>query len=126
MKELKKQTLDLKRLIKELKEKYETNEPPKTNDKVFFLKMKEETESIYSKIEEWEESSLAFVKRREVNVHPHQVVSTRENFELLLLHSFYIDARRKRYMELNHSCDYIFDRLLDEINKHMKAGLYNE
>lgn len=108
--ELLKQHLDL------LKDKYEKNEPPESvNDKKFFLQMKEETAPIYELLETWEKTTLELVKGRKINIHPHQIVSTKENMELLLLHSFYIDTRRRRYMELNHSSHYIFDQLLRAI-----------
>jgi len=114
--ELKFQTELLKHHLEQLKEMFEANEPPENvSDKHFFLKMKESTSPIYDLLEEWEEQALEFVKTRNVNVHPHQVTSTRENVELLILHSYYVDARRKRYMELNHSSNYIFDLLLQDL-----------
>lgn len=111
-----KQTIQLKEFIEKLKVIFEKNDPPDNiNNKEFFLKMKEETSVYYKLIEDWEINALSFVKDKTVNVHPHQIMSTSENFELLILHSYYIDARRKRYMELNHSCHYIFDQLIKEI-----------
>src|SRR5690625_5028694 len=110
------QTKQLKYHLDELKCMFENNEPPESlNDKQFFLKMKEKTSPIYDLLEEWEQGALQVIKERKVNIHPHQVVSTRENVELLLMHSFYIDARRKRYMELNYSSHYIFDQLLKDL-----------
>lgn len=101
-----------------LKERYEENKPPENKkDREFFLMVKEYTAPIYKLLEEWEEETLAVVKERKVNVHPHQVTSTRENMELLIMHSFYIDAKRKRYMELNHSVHYVLDQLLSDLNK---------
>lgn len=114
--ELSYQTELLKEHLDQLKEKYEANQPPESmSDKHFFLQMKENTQPIYDLLEEWEQTALAFVKQRKVNVHPHQIVSTKENMELLILHSYYVDARRKRYMELNHSSHYIFDQLLRDL-----------
>lgn len=116
--ELKFQTELLKHHLEQLKEIYEANEPPENvSDKHFFLKMKESTGPIYDLLEEWEKQALALVKTRKVNVHPHQITSTRENMELLILHSYYVDARRKRYMELNHSSHYIFDQLLQDLKQ---------
>lgn len=120
---LKFQTEQLKQHLEVLKDRFEDNKPPASmSDKHFFLKMKEETSPIYNLLEQWEEDTLQLVKNREINVHPHQVASTRENMELLLLHSYYVDARRKRYMELNHSCHYIFDQLLREIKGNFIDG----
>lgn len=116
MKKLYIMTRKIKKHLDHLRNMYEQNEAPKSmSDKQFFLQMKEETTPIYILLREWEKASLEAVKSNNINVHPHQIVSTKENIELLLLHSYYIDARRKRYMELNHSSHYILDKLLKEI-----------
>lgn len=113
------QTKKLKHYLHSLKEKFENNQPPKSvNDMEFFLKMKKETAPIYDLLEKWEDTTLHLIKKRKLNVHPHQIKSTKENMELLILHSYYVDARRRRYMELNHSCIYIFDQLLHELPKN--------
>ncbi|HLQ70422.1 MAG TPA: DUF1798 family protein [Bacillota bacterium] len=102
-----------------LKECYFSHEPPKSkNDKHFFLMVKEKTQPIYQMLETWEEEALHLIKERKADVHPQQITSTRENMELLLLHSFYIDVKRKRYMELNHSVTYIFNQLLRDLARH--------
>lgn len=114
--ELKKQTESLKNHLNQLKERFEHNEAPAdSRDKAFFLKVREETLPVYTLLEEWEASALKVVKNREAKVHPHQITSTKENMELLLMHSYYIDARRKRYMELYTSILYVFDLLLADI-----------
>ena len=111
------QTIQLKKHLSELKNTFEANKPPEDRrDKPFFLKVKEETLPIYQLLEEWEASALKIVKERKVTVHPHQITSTKENMELILMHSYYIDVRRKRYMELYNSILYIFDQLLRELS----------
>ncbi|MBP1969573.1 hypothetical protein J2Z83_001680 [Virgibacillus natechei] len=115
--DLKNQTVELKQHLNRLKDKYENDEPPENKkDRQFFLKVKEESTPIYELLAKWEEDSLQIVKERKINVHPQQITSTRENMELLLMHSFYIDVKRKRFMELNNSIAYIFDQLLREMN----------
>src|SRR5699024_1544703 len=102
--------------LNELKEKYEKNSPPENRrDKQSFSMVKEETTPIYHMLDRWETMGLEAVKKREINVHPHQISSTKENMELLLMHSYYIDARKKRYMELNKSVKYIFDQMVREL-----------
>ncbi|WP_188453897.1 DUF1798 family protein [Virgibacillus oceani] len=113
---LKEQTEQLKQELNLLKDRYVNNQPPEDKrDKAFFLFVKEYTAPIYKLLENWEAAALKTVKERKVTVHPHQVTSTRENMELILMHSFYIDVKRKRYMELNHSVHFIFDQLLHEL-----------
>lgn len=114
--ELKLLTEKLYTILNQLKDKYEKNEPPeKRRDRKFFSKVKAETMPMYEMLDKWEVSALDAVKSREVNVHPHQVTSTKENMELLLMHSYYVDARRKRYMELYKSVAYIFDQMIKEL-----------
>lgn len=120
--DIKGQTMGLKRHLQVLKDSYEKNDPPENKkDIAFFNSVKSKTEPIYALLSTWETDALEIVKQRKVNVHPHQVTSTRENMELLLMHSYYIDVKRKRYMELNHSVLYIFDLLLRDLNEGEKA-----
>ncbi|MUK87301.1 DUF1798 family protein [Ornithinibacillus sp. L9] len=110
-------TQQLKEHLDRLKAVYDKNDPPESNnDKDFFSYVKEKTTPIYELLAVWEEEALKIVKEEKINVHPHQITSTRENMELVLMHSYYIDVRRKRYMELNRSIHYIFDQLLREIS----------
>lgn len=115
--QLVKQTNELIDKLDNLKDFYVKHDPPENrSDKNFFLMVKEKTKPIYQTLEAWEEEALRLVKQRTVNVHPQQITSTRENMELLLLHSYYIDVRRKRYMELNHSIHYVFNQLLNDLS----------
>ncbi|GAB3066244.1 DUF1798 family protein [Virgibacillus ainsalahensis] len=113
---LKEQTEQLKTNLNRLMKRYENNPPPEDKKDIkFFSLVKEDTTPIYERLEKWEEDALSVVKARKVNVHPQQITSTRENMELLMMHSYYHDVKRKRYMELNHSIHYIFDQLLSEL-----------
>ncbi|WP_164668795.1 DUF1798 family protein [Virgibacillus doumboii] len=112
------QTQEFKEHADKLKEMYVKNDPPENRrDKDFFLKVKAYTEPIYELLEKWEDNALQVVKERKVNLHPQQVTSTKENMGLLLMHSFYIDVKRKRYMELNHSVNFILDQLLEDLQQ---------
>lgn len=114
--DIKEQTIELKRHLQLLKDNYEENDPPENKkDIAFFTNVKSKTAPVYAMLETWETDTLEIVKQRKVNVHPHQITSTRENMELLLMHSYYIDAKRKRYIELNHSVLYVFDQLLRDL-----------
>jgi hypothetical protein len=114
--DLKQKTLELQTHVLNLKERYLTNEQPEDKkDKDFFAFVKEETTPIYLLNQGWEEEAKQFVQNRDVQVHPQQIASTSENIELLLLHSYYIDVKKKRYMELHNSVLYVFDLLLNDI-----------
>lgn len=111
-------TIQLKKDLEKLKYRFLTSAPPEDRkDRDYFQMVKEETVPVYQLIAQWEEDALSIVKERKANVHPNQVVSTRENMELLLMHSFYMDTRKKRYMELYRSILYVFDLLLEDIEQ---------
>lgn len=111
------QTKQLKKYTDSLKSKFDQGNPPEDlNDRSFFNQMKKETNPIYVLLSKWEENTLSLIKKRKLNLHPQQIFSTRENMELLLLHSYYIDARRKRYMELYNSIQYVFGQIINELS----------
>ncbi|WP_182199379.1 DUF1798 family protein [Paraliobacillus salinarum] len=108
-------TLELKETLKRLKNNfYEQDKPKNLRDTTFFSYVKEETNPVFQLVEQWETEAAEAVKRRELSIHPQQVVSTRENVELILLHSYYIDVKEERYMNLYNSVLYVLDIILDE------------
>jgi len=110
-----KHTKALRNHLDALKKRFENTDPPvNRRDRDLFQMVKKETDPIYNLLDQWEETTLSLIKERKVKVHPHQVTSTKENMELLLMHSYFIDVRRKRYMELYNSISYIFDQILNE------------
>ncbi|HLQ74384.1 MAG TPA: DUF1798 family protein [Bacillota bacterium] len=112
---IKEQTKVLQQYLRELRVRFEKRNPPESmSDQAFFQQMKEETEDIFNRLETWEEDALARVKNRELSIHPHQVASTRENMELLIMHSYYIDCRKRIYMEMYQSINYVFNLIIDE------------
>ncbi|GGM23145.1 hypothetical protein GCM10011351_06240 [Paraliobacillus quinghaiensis] len=114
--DLKQLTIQLRSELEGLKANYLQQEKPENKrDKVFFEYVKEKTTPVFQLIEEWEVLASSYVKNREVNVHPQQVVSTKENLDLILMHSYYIDVKRKRYMELYRSVHYVFDLILEDL-----------
>ncbi|WP_010095840.1 DUF1798 family protein [Ornithinibacillus scapharcae] len=109
-------TNQLKEDLGRLKDVFENNTPPEDRrDKAYFEMVKEKTLPIYELLEKWEVLALKVVKESKISVHPNQIASTRENMELVLMHSYYVDVRRRRYMELHQSILYVFDQLLRAI-----------
>lgn len=109
-------TEQLKVELRKLRELFENNTPPEDRrDEAYFQMVKENTLPIYNLLEKWEELALKVVKESKISVHPNQITSTRENMELVLMHSYYVDVRRRRYMELHQSILYVFDQLLRAI-----------
>ncbi|MGP4041302.1 DUF1798 family protein [Gracilibacillus sp. D59] len=108
---------DLEKELVKLKEYYLSHERPENKrDPKFFAFVKDNTEPVFETVDQWYEEALNFVKNRNVKVHPQQVESTEENIKLLLLHSYYVDVKRKRYMELHQSVIYVFDLLKNDIH----------
>lgn len=105
-------TNELQEATQLLKDKFLTSEPPENvRDREFFQKVKTETGLLFALAEKWEKQALGAVKQRKVLVHPQQVESTRENFELILLHSYYMDVKTQRFMELIQAIDYVCDQM---------------
>ncbi|MCZ0701892.1 hypothetical protein J2T56_000333 [Natronobacillus azotifigens] len=104
-------TSQLKSELEKLKQRYLTEEKPENKrDPDFFAMAKAETSHLFQLIDTWEEEANDLIQKRVItSVHPQQVISTKENMELLLMHSYYIDVNKKRYMELFQSVFYVFD-----------------
>jgi hypothetical protein len=89
--------------------RYENGNPVDKKDREAFFNIREKTKPIFQLIDRWEELTLATI--HELPVMPNQVQNTKDNMELLLLHSFYHDVKRKRFMELYHSIDYVLKQM---------------
>jgi len=87
------------------------------NKQAYFQHVKKETIPIFDMLSKWEEKTLAFIKEGNGYVHPKQIIATKENMELIILHSFYKDIRKRRYMEYYSSCLYVFNQLKEEIHR---------
>lgn len=119
---LQKETKDLMKWLTILNKKFEKNNPPKSmQDREFFMKMKEETKPLFTLLSRWEKNALAFIKQYHTKkVFPHQIIATRENIEVLTMHSYYIDIRKRLYMERLHSCRLVLQHLLQEIQEEKR------
>lgn len=93
---------------------FENGEEP-SKDKAFFHYVQSETKPIFLAIEEWEQlAKTALEQKRITTLHLEQITSTKDNMTALILHSYYKDVRKRRYMEINKSCHYIFQHILKE------------
>lgn len=112
MNKVKQLTLRLKAILNKLSEKYHKSEPPKNRrDTQFFSYVKEETAPIFSLLDEWEQACLNAFENQSINVFPGQIQSTKENMELIIMHSYYKDIRKKRYMSYIQSIEFVFDQI---------------
>lgn len=100
-----------------LKEKFDLENKPMKVDKAFFEYVKKEIDPYYALIDQWESRVTQLIKQNKISLHHHQVTATVDNVRALFLHSYYIDIRKRRYMEIYKSCDYIFNQLLKELKQ---------
>jgi|SRR5690625_1064324 len=115
----------LDRLKQQFEKNFAANEQP-GKGREFFQMVKKETEPVFDLLERWEKESLQVISLGKSTLHPQQITSTKENMEALLLHSYYLDVRKRRYMEMYKSCFYIFSQMLkemhDERETHTKSN----
>lgn len=109
-------TKELSNYLDTLKRMFEQNEKPKA-DKDFFQFVKGETVPYFDLLEKWEQLALLAIQKQKSILQPQQITSTKENMEALILHSYYVDIRKRQYMEINKSCHYIFNQLIKEFEE---------
>jgi len=81
----------------------------KLNDREAFNVIKREVTPQFQLLEQWEDALLTDIKTHALSIHPSLVQSTRENMELIIMHSFYHDTDVKRFNELVKSVDVVID-----------------
>ncbi|MET3682302.1 hypothetical protein ABID56_000381 [Alkalibacillus flavidus] len=86
----------------------------KFNRKIYdeFYQVKDESLSQFEQIEQWEDDANAVVHR--IPLFPNQIKNTKDNLEIMILHSYFHDVRKKRFMELYQSVMYNLDLILND------------
>ena len=79
-----------------------------------FYLMKEGTKDIFKRIDLWGEMANKYVHR--IPLFPNQIKNTVDNLEIMVLHSYFHDVRKKRFMELHQSVLYNLDLILNDQN----------
>ncbi|WP_202406221.1 DUF1798 family protein [Pontibacillus yanchengensis] len=112
---LENQIWTIKQELNQLKDRFlASDKPADKKDRALFEQVKEETSPLFTLIQEWYDEAEQYVKMNPGSkVFPIQLENTKDNFELLVLHSYYIDVPKKRFMELYNSVHYVLDQLLD-------------
>lgn len=107
----------VKEELDQLKDLYiQSEKPADRKDRELFEKVKVESKPLFELNEKWANLAEQYTYSVENSiVYPLQINNTKENFELVILHSYYIDVPKKRYMELYNSIHYVLDQLLDSI-----------
>ena len=108
-------TKDLKEnLLEDLFYKYTEGRKFNRKDYDDFAIVKKESYPLFDQIEKWETEAQAIVHK--LPIFPNQITNTKDNLEIMILHSYFHDVRRKRFMELYHSVLYNFDLVLDQFD----------
>src|SRR5690625_5747269 len=81
----------------------------------FFNYVRKDSELIFDSLTKWEHAALDFVKLNKSKVAFQQIIATKENIELIILHSYYKDIRKRRYMEYYSSSLLVLKLLSNEI-----------
>ncbi len=123
MKSLEETIMEVKKNLDQLKDLFlQSEKPPDRKDRELFEKVKKESKPLFELNEKWADLAEEYTYKVENSVvYPLQIKNTKENFELVVLHSYYIDVPKKRYMELYNSIHYVLDQLLDSIEMNKKA-----
>ncbi|MGP4071910.1 DUF1798 family protein [Piscibacillus sp. B03] len=77
-----------------------------------FNLMKKEATPIFEKIEKWEEDANKVVHL--IPIFPNQIKNTKDNLEIMILHSYFNDVRKKRFVELYQSVKYNMNLILED------------
>lgn len=80
-----------------------------------FEHVRRETEPIFETLETWETLTLDSIKRGDLSSSTQMIESTVDNMRQFIMHSYYKDVRKRRYMEMKRSLLYVFHLLLKEI-----------
>lgn len=86
------------------------------NTPAFFQFVKEETNSIFSLLDRWIAILENALEKGTPIVQKNIILSTEDNMKALIMHSYYKDVRRRRYMEIQRSCIYIYQLILKELD----------
>ena len=114
MKEIEAITNELLRHLEKSRDRFLTNGKPE-EDREFFMRVKKEADPVLDLLDEWEQGSLKLIENGNSTLHTQQIDSTKENMRTLLLHSYYRDVRKRRFMEMYKSCYYIYNQLIKEL-----------
>lgn len=85
------------------------------DEKSFFSEVKEATEPIFQRLHAWEEETLSHIQQQKSAVHLKQVIATKENIELLIVHGYFKDMRKRRFMEYYQSSLFVLNNLKEEL-----------
>lgn len=114
--EIKQLTQSLIQYTAVLEQKFNDSMIKPENTSHFFNFVKTETEPIFEIVKQWETLLAEESINRKMIIPENIILSTKDNMTALIMHSFYKDVRRRRYMEIKRSCLYTYQSVLKELD----------
>lgn len=103
--------------VEQLKDLFHKNTEPKDiNDHEYFFQLKKETAQLFSLLDEWENAVLLTLKEKPLKIFEHQITATKDNIEVLVMHSYYKDIRKRLYMERYYSIMLVLENIKKGLN----------
>jgi len=81
----------------------------------FFTYVKNNSKEIFAILDEWVNLLSELNEQGNSVINQAIIESTKDNMNALIMHSYYKDVRRRRYMEINRSCIYTYQSVLKEL-----------
>lgn len=104
--------------VNQCQDRFLSGEKPEKN-RAFFEEIRKEADATFQLLDGWVEQATIVVEQKEIKVlHLQQIEATKENVESLVLHSYYKDTRKRRFIEIYKSCYYIFAQVLNELEEN--------
>ncbi len=107
-----KKTKNLINALTVLEEIYR-NEVVVERSRSYFYEIKPEVDKYFDLIDTWGELAHQLFGEGMLAVYPQQIDATVDNMRVLIMHSYYKDVRKRRYMEIRQSCYYVFTQSID-------------
>ena len=80
----------------------------------YFNKIKPEVDKYLLLVEGWGGYAHQLSEKGLLTIFPQQIDATVDNMRNLIMHSYYKDVRKRRYMEMKQSCYYVFTQSIDD------------
>jgi len=101
--------------VNQCQDRFLSGDKPEKN-REFFNAIRKEADETFNLLDGWVKQATVLVEQKEIKVlHLQQIEATKENVESLVLHSYYKDTRKRRFIEIYKSCYYIFAQVLKEL-----------
>lgn len=86
------------------------------HSETFFNFVKTDSDNIFATLKKWQQAVKNGIAIGELSTPVQVIDSTVDNMSTLIMHSYYKDVRRRRYIEIKKSCMYVFHLILKELD----------